>query len=62
MTVIVYRWMGDKVKELFRVTGNTVSNDYGKMFLDKLGIPVDEDAVYEKVRSNMVYLVVRVND
>lgn len=62
MTVVVYRWMGNRVKELFRVTGNTVSNEYGKMFLDKLGVPVDEDAVFEKVKSNMVYLVVRTYD
>lgn len=62
MTVIVYRWIGDQLRELFRVTGNTVSNEYGKIFLDKLGIPIDENVVYKKMKSNMVYLVVRIDD
>jgi len=62
MTVVVYRWYYGEYKELFRITGNKVSNEYGEMFLRELGIPMNEDAVFKSLKSNGVYLVERVGD
>lgn len=61
MTIIGYRLIGDKLVEIMRIDGKN-ADERAKIYLESLGLPVEESYMEEHVKSNFYTIFIKIHE